>query len=159
MSRSFVPTEEQRQQVKSLAGYGMKQDEIASLIGLASTTTLRKHFREELTRGPIEAQANVRTTLLRLARSGRNPGVTMYWLKRFAGWSEKGKAPEPTESGPLQARWIVRVYQPPRPPETEQQVQEAMRGLRGASSGWQECEEWEEAADQRWPRPGCSPSG
>jgi hypothetical protein len=46
--------------VKALAGCGLKQEHIASLLGLASTTTPRKYFREELERGPVEAHANVR---------------------------------------------------------------------------------------------------
>jgi len=33
------------------------------------TTTLRKHFREELMRGPAEAMANVRKTLFQMATS------------------------------------------------------------------------------------------
>jgi hypothetical protein len=156
MPRSFVATEEQRQQVKSMAGYGLKQEQIATLMGLGSTTTLRKHFREELQRGPIEAKANVRTTLLRLAKSGRNPGVTIYWLKTFAGWSEKGKAPEPDGSREKPNQWIIKVYQPPRAPEAEQQLQEAMREL---SPGYAESEEWEEATDERYQRPGFCPSG
>ena len=58
MPRSFVPTEEQRQKVKAMAGFGLKQEQIAVLLGLSSVATLRKHFRQELTRGPIEAKVD-----------------------------------------------------------------------------------------------------
>src|SRR5690348_13907128 len=115
----FQPTDEQRRVVKSLAGYGLKQEQIASLLGLASTTTLRKYFRGELERGPVEAQANVRRTLFKLATSGRNPGATMYWLKTRARWSEKGKTPEPVETRAEETQWRVIVYQPPRAPDQQ----------------------------------------
>src|SRR4051812_5557838 len=106
-----------------------------------SAVTLRKHFPHELTRGPIEANANVRKTLFKMAKSGRNPGATMYWLKTRARWSEKGTAPEPVESRPEKCTWFVSVYQPPRPPEEEQQLREAAQVLGGAAP---ECEEWED---------------
>jgi hypothetical protein len=144
----FQPTDEQRRMVKSLAGCGLKQEHIAPLLGLASTTTLRKYFREELERGPVEAHANVRRTLFKLATSGRNPGATMYWLKTRARWSEKGKTPEPVDTRPGEARWRVTVYQPPRAPEHDQQLQEAT-SRRGGSDG--RSAEWEEADDSSPP--------
>lgn len=144
----FQPTDEQRRMVKSLAGCGLKQEHIASVLGLASTTTLRKHFREELERGPVEAHANVRRTLFKLATSGRNPGATIYWLKMRARWSEKGKTPEPVDARPEEVQWRVTVYQPPRAPEHEQQLWEATSRL-GSSEG--ASEEWEEADDRSPP--------
>jgi hypothetical protein len=152
MPRKFEATDEQRNKVRALAGYGLKQQQIAVLVGVRSTATLRKHFRDELVRGPIEAQHNVRRTLFKLATSGRNPGVTMYWLKRWGGWSEKGKPPEPVDSRPTEHTWRVRVYQPPRTPEQEQMLREALSGVSGPHS---ECDEWEEytAEDYATDRP------
>ena len=92
MPRKFEASDEQRQRVRALAGYGLKQEQIAVLVGVKSTATLRKHFHPELVRGPIEAQHNVRRTLFKLATSGRNPGVTMYWLKRWGGWRKRQDA-------------------------------------------------------------------
>jgi hypothetical protein len=142
MPRSFVATDEERQKVKAMAGFGLKHEQIAILIGLASAATLRKHFGKELTLGPIEAQANVRKTLFKLATSGRNPGATMYWLKVRARWSEKGKTPEPVEERPQKSIWFVKVDQPPRTPEQEQMLREAILGFHGSSG---ESEEWEDA--------------
>ncbi|MBV8812373.1 MAG: hypothetical protein JO033_27190 [Acidobacteriaceae bacterium] len=99
MPRKFEPTEEQRKMVRALAGYGMIQAQIATLVGVSSTATLRQHFHDELVRGPIEAQVNVRRTLFKLATSGRNPGVTMYWLKRWAGGVKQAKGPNPSNLG------------------------------------------------------------
>src|SRR4051794_18702301 len=90
MPRSFRPTEEQREKVKSMAGFGLTHEQIATLMRLGSAVTLRKHFANELTRGPIEANANVRKTLFKMAKSGRNPGATMYWLKTRARWKREG---------------------------------------------------------------------
>ena len=140
--RSFQATEEQRRMVKSLAGFGLKQEHIAPLIGVASTTTLRKYFREELEQGPLEAHANVRSTLFKLATSGRNPGATMFWLKRRAGWSENGQAPEREEAASEEHTWRVIVHQPPRSPEDRKTFEETRRDLLQFGDG--QPEEWEE---------------
>jgi hypothetical protein len=89
MSRPrFVPTEEQRRTVKSLSAYGIKQEEIAQMVGLRSTKSLRKHFRQELDRGAIEATAQVAQTLYKMATSGKHPAASIFWLKTRAGWRE-----------------------------------------------------------------------
>ena len=138
MPRKFAASEEQRKMVRTLAAYGMKQEQIAVLVGVKSTATLRKHFHNELVLGPIEAQHNVRRTLFKLATSGRNPSVTMYWLKRWGGWSEKGKTPEPVKPGDGEHTWRITIYQPPRPREEEQQLRQAL------SQSDAERDEWEE---------------
>jgi hypothetical protein len=121
MPHRFVATEEQRRHVRLLAGFGMKHERIAQVVGVGSTTTLRKHFREELTRGPAEAMAKVRKTLLQMATSGRHPAATMYWLKRRAGWSEKGRVPE-EEKPPAPVKIIVDFVTPPRRSEDDEEV-------------------------------------
>jgi hypothetical protein len=89
MSRPrFIPTEEQRRTVKSLSAYGIKQDEIAQMLGLRSPKSLRKHFRQEINRGGIEATAQVGQTLYQMATSGKHPAATIFWLKTRAGWRE-----------------------------------------------------------------------
>lgn len=89
MSRPRLePTEEQRRRVKSLSAYGIKQEHIAQMMGIRSPKTLRKHFRVELTRGAIEADAQVGQTLYQMATSGKHPAATIFWLKTRAGWRE-----------------------------------------------------------------------
>jgi len=67
MSRPrFIPTDEQRRTVKLMSAYGIKQEEIATMVGLRSTKSLRKHFRRELDRGAIEATAQLVRTLCRM---------------------------------------------------------------------------------------------
>jgi len=128
----FQPTEEQRRMVKALAGYGVKQRQIAALLDLASTTTLRKHFPEELRLGSLEAKAQVLGTLFKMAHSGRHPTMTMVWLKTRGGWSETGNQEAIEPDRPHQ--WVVQVYQPPRNPEQQN----------GLEAGVQEAPEWEE---------------
>ena len=47
----FKMTEEKRKTVLALAGYGLKHEQIAHLIGIRSAKTLRKYCRSELTGG------------------------------------------------------------------------------------------------------------
>lgn len=156
MPRSFVPTDEQRRKVRAMAGYGLKQEQIAILIGVASSVTLRKYFREELTRGPIEAKAQVRKTLYKMATSGHHPGATMYWLKSRAGWSEKGRTPEPVRERPERTKWIVTIAQPPRHPDMDRLLAESFAHNAASSD---EGEGWEDIAHRpsttyRAPPPG-----
>ena len=53
----FKVTTENRKTVRALAGYGMTHEQIAQIIGIRSTKTLRKHFRLELDMGSAEANA------------------------------------------------------------------------------------------------------
>ena len=99
MSRpKFVPTDQHRTTVRSLAAYGTKHEDIAKVIGLRSAKTLRKHFREELTRGSIEATAQVGQTLYQMATSGEEPACTIFWMKVRGGGREKPSA-ETTPAG------------------------------------------------------------
>jgi len=96
----FTPTQEQRKMVKSMAAYGMRQEEIAAVLGVRSKKTLRKHFRNELDRGVIEANIQVAQALYKWAISGQSPPSTMFWLKTRAGWRERGAAPSAGASAP-----------------------------------------------------------
>lgn len=103
------PTDEQRRTVKTLAGYGIKASQIASILGLHSEITLRKHFREELSLGPLEASANVMRTAFQLASSGRDPAMTIFWLKTRGRWSERG-----SEEGAESPRTVVYGWVSPK---------------------------------------------
>jgi hypothetical protein len=84
----FVPTEEQRRTVKSLAAYGIKQEGIAHVLGLRSLKTLRKHFREDLTLGEIEGVAQVAQTHYQMAKSGKHAVSTIHFLEKRQRWLE-----------------------------------------------------------------------
>ena len=101
MSRpKFVPTKEQRLTVKTLSAYGIKQDGIARMVGLRSQKTLRKHFREEIILGAIEAVAQVSQTHYQMAKSGKYPASTIHFLEKRQRWlnfqnSDSGPAATP----------------------------------------------------------------
>jgi hypothetical protein len=84
----FKPTQEQRLMVKSMAAYGVKQEDIGKVVGLRSPKTLRKHFREEITRGSIDAIARVGQTLFQMATSGKHVVATIFFLKTRGSWRE-----------------------------------------------------------------------
>jgi hypothetical protein len=80
----FKPTAEQKRLVKVLSSFGIRQEDIATQVGLRSPKTLRKHFRKELDLGRIEADIKVGKTLYQLASSGKCIAATIYWEKRRA---------------------------------------------------------------------------
>ena len=83
------PTAEDRKMVKTLAAFGVRHEEIARRIGIRSPKTLRKHFREELDFGALDANLQVSGTAYKMATSGKFPVMTMFWLKSQAGWNDR----------------------------------------------------------------------
>jgi hypothetical protein len=67
---------------------GIPQDQICSALDI-SKPTLRKHFGGELEHAYDKAKAKVTQTAFSMAVSGKNPSMTMFWLKTQAGWSSK----------------------------------------------------------------------
>ena len=88
--------------MKALSGYGVPQEDIAIHMDM-DAKTLRKHFRRELDRGTIEANAKVAQTLFTMATVDKNVAAAIFWMKARGGWREKhpiddlkDKAAEPT---------------------------------------------------------------
>ena len=83
------PTEATRKQVKALAAYGIPQEEIGKVVGV-SKPTLERHYREELDRGELEANAKVAESLFKKATGDGSQAVTaaIFWLKTRARWKE-----------------------------------------------------------------------
>lgn len=81
------PTPELRLKVKSLAGYGLPQADIARLID-TDPETLRKHYRDDLDTGLAQASAGVAGSLYSMATRGKVPAAAIYWTKARMGWSE-----------------------------------------------------------------------
>ena len=86
--RRFEATPEQRRTVKTMAGFGVPQEDIAIFLGI-DAKTLRKHFRDELDRGVTEANAKVAQSLFQMATQGKNVAAAIFWMKARAGWREK----------------------------------------------------------------------
>jgi len=88
--RAFVVNEAVREQVRHLAGVGVRQDDIARIIGCAPKT-LRKRCREDLDRGVAEANATIAGYLFAAAKAG-NIAAIIFWLKTRAHWRERTAA-------------------------------------------------------------------
>jgi hypothetical protein len=88
--KPFVVDEAMREKVRYLAGVGVRQDEIARMIGCAPKT-LRKRFRNELDLGVAEANATVCGYLFAAAKAG-NVTAQIFWLKTRAHWRERTAA-------------------------------------------------------------------
>jgi hypothetical protein len=83
---AFKPTEAQKHLVKGMSSCGIRQQDIATWVGLRSPKTLRKHFCEELDRGRIGADIEVGKTLFKMAASGKRPSATIHYLNHQASW-------------------------------------------------------------------------
>lgn len=85
----FEPTDARRELVSALAACGVRQEIIASRIGI-DPKTLRRSFRRELKEGKQDACAVVAESLFRMATgTGRGAvAAAIFWLKTQAGWRE-----------------------------------------------------------------------
>jgi hypothetical protein len=90
--KPFAVNEAARERVRHLAGVGVRQDDIAKIIGCAPKT-LRKQFRDDLDRGVAEANAIVSGCLFAAAKGG-NVTAQMFWMKTRGHWREKDPAPD-----------------------------------------------------------------
>ena len=78
-----------REKVRYLAGLGVRQADIAKIIGCAPKT-LRKRCRDELDRGAAEANAAMAGYLFAAAKGGNVP-AQKFWLRTRAHWRERGE--------------------------------------------------------------------
>lgn len=89
----FIPTDEQRGVVELMAGFGIDQVRIRSVIinprtgkGI-SLETLEKAFREELDRGMAKMDALVATSHAQQIKAGNITAIIWYQKNRW-GWSD-----------------------------------------------------------------------
>lgn len=96
------PTPQGREQVKSMSGYGIPQDEIARLLEI-DPKTLRKYYRDELDTGMTEANAAVAESLYKSAVEDRNVTAAIWWTKSRMGWKERVEVTG-KDGGPINMR-------------------------------------------------------
>ena len=84
---AYQPTDKDRALVKALTGYGIIQEEIATLLNI-HRTTLIKHYKREMETGVIEANSAVAQSLFQMATRGKNVAAAIFWLKVRAGWKD-----------------------------------------------------------------------
>jgi hypothetical protein len=66
----------------------MEPDHIARYFRV-SEKTLQKYYKEEISRGPFEANAKVGKTMFDMASDGETPAATMFWLRTRGGGTRK----------------------------------------------------------------------
>ena len=122
--RAFVVNEVMREKVRHLAGIGVPQDDIATIVGCAPKT-LRKCCRDDLDRGVAEANALVSGYLFTSAKEG-NVTAQIFWLKTRARWRERAAPDVPAAANDPEASSPVVLLLPDnnRDPELTQ----ALRG-------------------------------
>ncbi len=76
-------------QIKTMAGYGLMDEEIAAVLGI-KVELLRESYAKELTTANPEMVARVAQSMFRMATDGHKPNVTaaIFWLKCRAGWND-----------------------------------------------------------------------
>jgi len=123
--QAFVVNDAMRERVRYLAGVGVRQDDIAKIIGCAPKT-LRKRFRDELDRGVAEANATVCGYLFAAAKAG-NISAIIFWLKTRAQWREGPARGDPLSDPDTQATSEVVLVLPDnsRDPELTQVLRDA----------------------------------
>lgn len=72
-------------EIEMLAGLGLTQQQIADIKGIC-VETLVKYAAKSYMLGKAKAIAKVSKTAFELAASGKQPSMTMFYLKTQAGW-------------------------------------------------------------------------
>lgn len=86
-------TKEEMEKLPGLAGIGCNLDQIAHILGIAPATLDRimqrdPKVKEAIEKGRADAGAKVKATAFQQAVSGKNPAMTMFWLKCREKWKE-----------------------------------------------------------------------
>jgi len=101
---AFLPSDDQRRTVKALAAVGVPHEAIAAYLDI-DPKRLRKHLREELDHGTLEANVKVAQTLFSMATVDRNVAAAIFWMKARGGWREKNHLD--TDGNPQQPLTVV----------------------------------------------------
>src|SRR6516162_9153007 len=123
--KAFVATHQMRDQVRSLAARGVRQEDIATMIR-CDAKTLRKHFRNELDLGMAEANAAMCGYLFAAAAAG-NVTAQIFWMKTRMHLREREAAEDPTPGADATSASHVIILLPDdgRDPELTDVLQKA----------------------------------
>jgi hypothetical protein len=123
--KALLLNEMVREKVRHLAGVGVRQDDIAKIIGCAPKT-LRKRCRDDLDRGVAEANAMVSGYLFANAKAG-NVAAQIFWLKTRAHWRERAVSDNlaPGNDAELSPPVVLLLPDNSRDPELTQVLQDA----------------------------------
>ncbi len=88
---AHCPSPENRNQVATMANFGVPHDDIAQSLGI-SAPTLRKHYRAELDRAAAQVSLNVLRSLVHLATKRHNATAAIFWAKTRCGFKANSDA-------------------------------------------------------------------
>lgn len=86
----FQPSDEQRRQVMTMTGFGIRQEEMCAMLKI-SKPTLHKHFRHELDTGMTEANMRVVQSLYTNATKHMSVQAQIWWTKARMGWKDSSE--------------------------------------------------------------------
>lgn len=90
MSRTpHKPNHETKRLVETSSGIGLPHEQIALLLDI-DDKTLRKHYKDELSKGKAKAHLKIAETLFKKATSGDITSL-IWWTKTQMKWSETVK--------------------------------------------------------------------
>ena len=92
-SGAFVLTEDQKKLAGQLAGVGCNLEQIAAMLGMDSTTLDKIIARDPsvssaISKGRGSGISKVAATAYQMAISGKQPAMTIFFLKTRARWAE-----------------------------------------------------------------------
>lgn len=119
----FAVTNAVREKVRYLAGVGVRQDDIAKILG-CSPKTLRKRCRDELDRGVAEANATMFGYLFAAAKAG-NIAAIIFWLKTRANLRATPDNSVPGADAESRSEVVLVLPDNSRDPELTRALQDA----------------------------------
>jgi hypothetical protein len=81
--------------VRKLSGCGLNHAQICTHLNVRSKKTLWKWYRHDLKLGRVYAAIEVFKANFELAVSGKNPTMTIAWLRWFGAWGPKMEVESP----------------------------------------------------------------
>ena len=114
------PTDKSRSEVEALSSFGVPQDDIAKYVGLDSKT-LRKHYRDELDRSEVKANAKIGQFLFSAAsgkalENGASHSdcvrAAMFWAKTRMGWRETAHIDHSSTDGSMRPPQAIMTTDP-----------------------------------------------
>jgi hypothetical protein len=97
---SYFPTEKSRTICRKLAMLGVPHEQIAKKLGIDGKT-LRRHYREDLDEGDVEAFASVAGALWHNAVKNNNVVAQIFWMKARHGWIDRREVNHNHSVGPM----------------------------------------------------------
>jgi hypothetical protein len=120
-----------------MAGFGIQQEEIATLID-CDAKTLRKYYRRELDTAATEVNLRVAQSLYNLATKEKSVAACIWWTKARMGWKEAQDLNVGGTGQPIAVAfsWADAAPAQPQPPTIEAQAEPDDAGDNDVTLSW-----------------------